>query len=212
MNTVIFDLDGTLLDTIGDLAEAVNFALENNGLSRLPVETIKSYVENGAARLIERSSGSKHGEPLFEKCRKDFSAYYMSYLHVFTKPYEGVSETLKELKNRGFNTAILSNKPDNAVKELSDFFFKGLIDIALGERGGVPKKPDPTAVLEIIDRFGVNKEDVIYVGDSEVDIQTGRNAGVKTLSCLWGFKTKEFLVENGAEILLEKPNDILKHL
>ncbi|MCD7855476.1 MAG: HAD family hydrolase [Clostridiales bacterium] len=209
---MIFDLDGTLLDTIGDLAEAVNFALENNGLSRLPLETIKSYVGNGAGVLIEKSSGSKQGEPLFEKCRKDFSAYYMSHLHVFTKPYEGVLDTLKELKNRGFNTAILSNKPDNAVKELSDFFFKGLIDTALGERGGVPKKPDPAAVLEIIEKLGVNKDEVIYVGDSEVDIQTGKNAGVKTLSCLWGFKTKEFLIENGSEILLERPNDLLKYI
>lgn len=212
LKTVIFDLDGTLLDSIGDLAAAVNFALKKNGFAELSVETVKGYVGNGARLLIERSSGAKDGTLLFEKCYEDFSEYYRGHLAVLTKPYDGVSEVLWELKCRGITTGILSNKPDAAVKELWAVYFKELIDFALGERAGTPKKPDPMGVFEVMKELGAKKSEVLYVGDSEVDILTGKNAGVKTLSCIWGFKTREFLTENGAEILIEKPAEILDYV
>lgn len=212
LKAVIFDLDGTLLNSIGDLATAVNFALEKNGLSALPLETVKGYVGNGAGLLIERSSKMKRGSPEFKKCYEDFLSYYKEHMAVLTKPYEGICEVLSRLKSREIKTGILSNKPDMAVKPLSEHYFKNLIDFALGEKEGSPGKPDPAGVFEVMKELKSGKADTLYVGDSEVDILTGRNAGLKTLSCLWGFKTREFLIEKGAETLIEKPSEILEFL
>ncbi|MCD8159087.1 MAG: HAD-IA family hydrolase [Clostridiales bacterium] len=209
MNTVIFDLDGTLLDTLGDLAEGVNFALRNNGLNEIGEETVRGYVGNGAKLLISRSTGEDFEDPLFKKCHEDFREYYFNHLSVKTKPYDGIEDVLKSLKARGFKTAILSNKPDTATKALSELYFGSLIDFAQGEKPEINKKPAPDGVYAVLKELGADKENTLYVGDSEVDIQTAKSSGLKCISCSWGFKGREFLLKNGAENIADKPKNIL---
>ncbi len=212
MKGIIFDLDGTLLNTIGDLAAAVNFSLKNNGYRELEEKTIKTYVGNGARLLIARSLPDGFKADDYDKCFADFSEYYIENCMVKTVPYDGIMELLEELKIRGIKTAVLSNKPDRATKLLCRHYFGDFIETAAGERQGIRKKPDPAGIYEILKIFGLPKEDVVYAGDSEVDIMTARNSSLACLSCCWGFKPKEFLIENGAEILMDKPADLLKYI
>lgn len=209
MKAVIFDLDGTLLDTIGDLAEAVNYALEKTGYKRISVNTIKTYVGNGAGLLIARSIPQGFENEKYELCKKAFSEYYMSRIDVFTKPYEGIMELLGRLNDAGIKTAVLSNKPDGAVKKLAHKYFKGMENAAFGEREGIKRKPDPSGVYDIMERLGAAADETVYVGDSEVDIETAANAGIRCICCAWGFKGQKFLEEKGAKYIAKKPEDIL---
>ncbi|MBQ9113436.1 MAG: HAD-IA family hydrolase [Clostridia bacterium] len=209
--TVIFDLDGTLLDTLDDLHAAVNVALHEYGLMPRTREEVRSFVGNGVAKLIERAAGAASQE-LFEKLLAAFKTYYSAHCKDRTKPYVGVAEVLRELKKRGVKTAVLSNKPDFAVKLLAEEYFQGYLQSAVGENeaGGIRKKPAPDSLFAVLDELQATKETTVYVGDSEVDIQTARNAGVDCISVTWGFKDREFLVENGARILIDEPKEILR--
>lgn len=209
---IVFDLDGTLLDTLDDLYHASNYALQVNGYPIRTKEEIRSFVGNGAVKLLERASGKTGAE--VDKLVATFKEYYGAHCKDYTKPYDGIRELLQELKNRGIATAIVSNKPDEAVKILAEEYFHGEVFLAVGEKeaAGIRKKPAPDSLFAVMQAFGVTKEETLFVGDSEVDIQTGKNAGVDCVSVSWGFKDEEFLQANGAEKIISRPMQLLESL
>ena len=211
--TIIFDLDGTLLDTLDDLWAAVNAALKKFSLPLRTKEEVRSFVGNGIVKLMERSAGKVEKE-VFDGVLAEFKRYYGEHCEDNTKPYEGIMPLLEELKKRGIKTAVVSNKADFAVKKLAEGYFQGLLQEAVGENeeGGIRKKPAPDSLLAVMQRLGAGTRSTVYVGDSEVDIQTAQNAGVECISVTWGFKDREFLVENGATLLIDEPKELLEVL
>ena len=204
---VLFDLDGTLLDTLDDLHVAVNFVLEKY---RLPIRTrdeVRAFIGNGIVKLMERSVGAGMRSMVnLDDVVTDFKAYYGAHCQEKTKPYDGVMELLANLKKAGVKVGVVSNKAHFATAQLCEYYFGDLVDVAIGENeaGGVRKKPAPDSVFAAIEAVGgVDPSRVVYVGDSEVDIQTAMNAGVDCISVCWGMKDREFLVENGASVLID---------
>ena len=208
--TYIFDLDGTLLDTLQDLAAAVNFALRKNGMEEHSIDDIRRFVGNGVRKLIERAVPDGSKNPRIDEVFADFRSYYMQHSLDTTKPYDGITEILQELKMRGCKMAVVSNKMMAATQELVAHFFPE-IEVAIGENEaeGIRKKPAPDMVFEALNRLGAEAETAVYIGDSDVDIQTAKNAGVPCISVLWGFRNREFLLEHGAQRFIEKPSEII---
>lgn len=208
---IVFDLDGTLLDTLADLHASVNFALEKFSFPKRSQEEVRSFVGNGIAMLIKRAIGKQ--TPLFEDVLQAFKTHYAVHCADKTQPYKGILPLLEQLKMQGVKTAVVSNKADFAVKKLADEYFGGLFLAAVGEdeANGIRKKPAPDSLLSVLQKLGADKQKTVYVGDSEVDIQTAQNAGVACISVAWGFKDKDFLIENGATVLIDAPDEILKY-
>ena len=208
--TIVFDLDGTLLDTLDDLWAAVNSALKKFGLPLRSKEEVRSFIGNGIVKLMQRASGELEG-PLFDGVLAEFKRYYGAHCADNTHPYKGVMPLLEELQTRGVKTAVVSNKADFAVKKLAEGYFQGLLQEAVGENeeGGIRKKPAPDSLLAVMERLGACPRSTVYVGDSEVDIQTAKNAGVACISVTWGFKDKAFLLKNGASVLIDEPKELL---
>ena len=208
--TYIFDLDGTLLDTLQDLAAAVNFALRKNGMEEHSIDDIRRFVGNGVRKLIERAVPDGSKNPRIDEVFADFRSYYMQHSLDATKPYDGITEILQELQQRGCKMAVVSNKMMAATQELVAHFFPE-IEVAIGENEaeGIRKKPAPDMVFEALNRLGAEAESAVYIGDSDVDIQTAMNAGVPCISVLWGFRNREFLLEHGAQHFIEKPSEII---
>ncbi len=205
----IFDLDGTLLDTLDDLADSVNATLRYFSYPLRTREEIRKFVGNGMRNLIQLSLG---GVPEnFEDILAYFKKYYGENSQRKTKPYEGIVEVLQYLKSRGKKTAIVSNKADYATQALTKNYFNGLIDLAIGEneQAGVRRKPFPDSVLKAMDFFGANKDNTLYIGDSETDIQTAKNAGLRCISVVWGFRDKEYLIKEGATKIITKPCELI---
>ena len=209
---VIFDLDGTLLDTIEDLADSVNAALEMYQYPTKSLHQIRTYVGNGIRKLIERSLGAGTENPDFDNIFQAFREHYKDNCQNKTKPYAGVTEMLRSLKAEGRKLAIVSNKADFAVKKLNETYFKEFAMTAIGEQAEMKRKPAPDMVLQALKELGISKEKAVYIGDSEVDIQTAANAGIPCISVLWGFRSKELLEEHGAERFAKTPEDIMKLL
>ena len=209
--TYIFDLDGTLLDTLGDLAASVNYAMRTHGMPEHSVDEVCRFVGNGVRRLMERAVPGGADHPAFEAAFATFRRHYMEHSLDTTRPYEGIPEMLQELKRRGKHTAVVSNKFDAATKELCRHFFPDTIDVAVGEHEaeGIRKKPAPDTVLQALSQLGVGQEGAVYVGDSDVDIQTARNSGLPCISVLWGFRDREFLLAHGAETFVSQPSELL---
>lgn len=209
--TYIFDLDGTLLDTLGDLAASVNYAMRTHGMPEHSVDEVCRFVGNGVRRLMERAVPGGAAHPAFEAAFATFRRHYMEHSLDTTLPYEGIPEMLQELKRRGRHTAVVSNKFDAATKELCRHFFPDTIDVAVGEHEaeGIRKKPAPDTVLQALSQLGVGQEGAVYVGDSDVDIQTARNSGLPCVSVLWGFRDREFLLAHGAETFVSQPSELL---
>ena len=209
--TYIFDLDGTLLDTLGDLAASVNYAMRMHGMPEHSVDEVRQFVGNGVRRLMERAVPGGAAHPAFEAAFATFRRHYMEHSLDTTRPYEGIPELLQELKRRGRHTAVVSNKFDAATKELCRHFFPDTIDVAVGEHEaeGIRKKPAPDTVLQALSQLGVGQEGAVYVGDSDVDIQTARNSGLPCISVLWGFRDREFLLAHGAETFVSQPSELL---
>ncbi len=210
--TVIFDLDGTLLDTLQDLANAVNAALRQQGMPERSIEEVRQFVGNGVRLLMKRAVPGGEENPKFEETFSLFKKYYGEHCNDNTKPYDGVKELLTTLKQEGYAIAIVSNKIDFAVKELNELYFKDLVTVAIGEKEGIRRKPAPDTVVEALKELGKTKEEAIYVGDSDVDIETAKNSGMPCVSVLWGFRDKEFLNEHGASHYAEKAEDILTYV
>ncbi len=213
-NIIIFDLDGTLLNTLDDLADSTNFALKYFGYPTRTIDEVRGFVGNGVAKLIERAIPDGKANPDFEKCLELFKTNYAENMYNKTAPYDGIVNMLIALRQQGCKLAVVSNKFDAAVKELCDRYFRGLIDIAAGENEskGIKKKPAPDAVLSVVDRLCAKIDDCVYIGDSEVDIMTAKNSKMPCISVDWGFKSREFLIEHGAEIIISSAEELLKYL
>lgn len=205
---VIFDLDGTILDTLEDLKNSVNFALNKNGLPERSYEEVRSFVGNGIRLLIERSVPDNTDADTLEKCFGDFKLHYRDHSADNTKPYDGITGLLEELKRTGYSLAVVSNKADFAVQTLVEEYFPDLFSFAVGEREGIRRKPFPDSVNEAIKVLGVSSDEVVYVGDSEVDVETSRNAGVPCIAVTWGFRDKSVLEALCPEYIIDKPSQL----
>ena len=211
-HAVIFDLDGTLLNTLGDLRAATNHALEVRGLPPHSMEEIRQFIGNGIRLLICRAMPEGTPEAEIDAALDDFKAYYAAHIHDRTVPYDGIPQLLTALRKRGIKVAVLSNKIDSASQQLIEYFFSGKTDVVFGEHVGVPRKPDPTSCRMVMQQLGVQPEQVLYVGDSGTDMQTAKNAGLYAVGVTWGFRSKEVLLEYGADILVHRPEQILQIL
>ena len=210
-STYIFDLDGTLLDTLGDLAASVNYALRTHGMPEHSVDDVRRFVGNGVRKLMERAVPDGADNPRFDAAFATFRQHYMAHSLDTTRPYEGIPEALEALKARGCHLAVVSNKMMAATQELCRHFFPDTIEVAIGEdeAAGIRRKPAPDTVFAALKALGVGKENAVYVGDSDVDIQTARNAGLPCISVLWGFRDRDFLLQNGAETFISTPSELL---
>lgn len=204
---IIFDLDGTILDTLEDLYLSVNFAMNTLGFPKRTKDEVRSFVGNGMPKLIERSLPQGASDEDFERAFASFRGYYYAHSADHTCPYESIPEALMELKSRGYALGVLTNKAHGATIPLSEKYFSGIFDVVLGQTDSFPTKPDPTALFYIKDNLCVDK--MIYVGDSEVDIQTAKNAEIPCVSVSWGFKTRDFLLSHGAEIIADTAAEML---
>lgn len=206
---IVFDCDGTLLDTISDLTNAVNFALQS---VNAPMQTDKDtlgMVGNGIKKLVERSLPDNKKE-LFDVAFKKFKEYYNNHYDDFTKPYPGIPETLQILKEKGYVLLLVSNKNTLFLEKLYNKFFCDTISVSLGETEGLKAKPAPDMVEYVLKKVGIDKKDAVYVGDSDVDIQTAKNSGLDCISVSWGFKTREDLIKYGANIIIDAPQELLE--
>lgn len=209
-NTVIFDLDGTLLNTLEDLKDSTNYALNKFGYPSRTIEEIRCFVGNGVKKLIERAIPNGLENQDFEACLALFKQNYSENMYNNTAPYNGILEILSLLKNDNYKTAVVSNKFDNAVKELCKKYFDGLIDIAIGQSETIPQKPAPDSVFKAIQELNSCHCDCIYVGDSEVDVQTAKNANLPCIGVTWGFRSKDVLQNEGCKFIIDKSCDIIK--
>jgi phosphoglycolate phosphatase len=209
--TYIFDLDGTLLDTLTDLAASVNAALRKYGMPEHPLDDIRNYVGNGVRLLMERAVPNGAQNPQFDAAFAAFREHYMQHSLDTTRPYDGIPETLASLRAQGCHIAVVSNKMMAATQDLCRHFFPESVEVAIGEHEveGIRKKPAPDTVFAALRKLGVGIEGAVYVGDSDVDIQTARNAGLPCISVLWGFRDRDFLVRHGAETLVSTPQELL---
>ena len=209
--TVIFDLDGTLLDTLEDLTDSVNVTLEYMNYPTRTLEEIRSFVGNGMRQLINHAVPSGTSEVKIEEAFDYFCKYYFAHCNEKTKPYSGIPELLNELVRRNYKLAVVSNKRDEAVKELCCRYFD-MIEVVSGDKPGIKRKPAPDGVEYVLKQLDCEKNDAVYVGDSEIDILTARNAGVDCISVTWGFRTERELLDNGAVNLIFEPNELLRLL
>lgn len=209
--TYVFDLDGTLLDTLGDLAASTNYALRTHGMPEHSLDDVRRFVGNGVRVLMERAVPQGAENPQFEAAFHTFRTHYMQHSLDTTKPYDGILETLEALKAEGCRLAVVSNKMMAATQELCRHFFRDTIEVAIGEHEaqGIRKKPAPDTVNEAFRQLGVGKERAVYVGDSDVDILTARNSGLPCISVLWGFRDRDFLIQHGAETFISAPSELL---
>lgn len=212
IQTVIFDLDGTLLYSLEDLKDSVNFVMKKHGFREYTIDEVREAIGNGVRLLMERILPKDIDKNLFEECLSEFKENYSKNMYNKTKPYDGVLDMLKALREEGYKIAVLSNKFDSAVKELSNKYFGELVDLAVGQKDGVKEKPSPLGIQEIAKELDTDIEACIMVGDSEVDIQTANNAGIDCISVTWGYKNIDFLYDNGATKLVYAPEDILELL
>lgn len=216
---IIFDLDGTLMNTLDDLHNSVSYALEEAGLKPNGKQDTRRYLGNGIKNLVERSveqTKPDADEALKERVLETFRTYYVAHSMDKTAPYEGIQEMLKECQRRGFWTAIVSNKLAPAVKDLHEAFFADTIEVAIGETATVKRKPAPDMVNEAIQQLSllhgqnIAKEECVYVGDSEVDLKTAENSELACIAVSWGFRDKDFLVQCGAKTIIDRPDELLQ--
>ena len=209
--TYVFDLDGTLLDTLGDLAASTNYALRTYGMPEHSLDDVRRFVGNGVRVLMERAVPQGADNPQFEAAFQTFREHYMQHSLDTTKPYDGIIETLEALEAEGCRLAVVSNKMMAATQELCRHFFRDTIEVAIGEHEaqGIRKKPAPDTVNEAFRQLGVGKVRAVYVGDSDVDILTARHSGLPCISVLWGFRDRDFLIQHGAETFISAPSELL---
>lgn len=208
-NATIFDLDGTLLNTLDDLADSVNYVMEAHGFPTHTRDEVRRFVGNGVPLLIERAVPAGTGREIYEQCLAEFKSHYEQNMCNKTGPYDGIPELLAALRDRGVGMAIVSNKFDAAVKELCHRYYGEFIHVAIGERADVRKKPAPDSVFTALRELGASAEKALYIGDSDVDIQTARNAGLTSVGVTWGFRDRSLLEQEGANYIIDTPVQLL---
>lgn len=204
----IFDMDGTILNTIDDLAASLNFVLEKSGFPARTMDEVISFIGNGLRKLIERGVPEGTDSETVDKVLADFKEYYAVHCADKTAPYDGIIELLENLRRNGCLTAVVSNKADDAVQELCRKYFDGLFDYAVGERSGILRKPAPDSVNEVLEKLNVKRENAVYIGDSDVDIKTAENAGMDSIIVEWGFRERDFLLKKGAKTIVSAAKEI----
>lgn len=210
--TAIFDLDGTLLNTLSDLHGSVNFALREFSFPERSVDEIRRFIGNGVVKLMERSVPSGTDKETEKKCLDAFREHYLAHMSDNTAPYEGITDLLLSLRSKGVKTGVVSNKLHTAVAELCDDYFHGLIDCALGVSNESERKPAPLNVFKALEALGSEKADTVYIGDSEVDVQTAKNAGLLCIGVTWGFRDRAELLDAGADFIAENVKEAEKIL
>ena len=208
ITTVIFDMDGTVLNTLDDLATSVNYVLTRYGMPVHCTEDYRRYFGNGIRYALECAVPKGTEETTIDQMLPVFKEHYNAHCLDKTRPYDGIPELMKALRDRGFKLAIVSNKIDSAVKELNAKFFSAYVDVTIGEREGIRRKPAPDTVVQALKELKSSKHEAVYIGDSEVDLQTAANAGLPCISVLWGFREKDFLTEQGATVFANTPQEV----
>lgn len=208
-DTVLFDLDGTLLDTLADLADSVNYALRLFNCPAISAEDTRRFIGDGYVKLIERAIPGGIENPHFAQCLEEFKNHYNRNMMNRTKPYPGIMELLAELQKRGCRMAVVSNKNDLAVKALAEHYFGAYIQTAIGASAAIARKPEPVSVYMALEELGADKSDAVYVGDSDIDILTAQNAGIPCVSVSWGFRDVDFLLARGAVRIINEPVELL---
>lgn len=208
----VFDMDGTILDTLEDLKNSLNYALERFGYPARTLAEVRGFVGNGIRKLVERGVPADASTESTDRVFAEFSAHYALHCAENTRPYSGVTEVLRALRERGIKTAVVSNKADFAVRELCVQYFDGLFDAAVGEKAGVRKKPAPDSVNTVLAELGFDRRDCVYIGDSEVDLQTAQNSGMDCIAVSWGFREVDFLKNNGAKRIISEPSELLDEI
>lgn len=211
-DVVIFDLDGTILNTLDDLADSLNHVLEANNFPTHTKDEVRMFVGNGIRKLIERALPQDADEATRENIYNQFSEYYSQHSQDLTKPYDGIPELFKELKNLGIKVAVNTNKNEDIAKIVCDKYFPGMIDFIAGGRTDTPIKPAPDGVNKILKTLNVPKEEALFVGDSDVDIQTGANCGIDEIGVAWGFRGEEFLRQHGAKTVFSDVEQLKKYI
>lgn len=213
IKAAVFDLDGTLLNTLEDLADSCNLMLQNFDFPQRTIDEVRQFVGNGLAVLAEKAIPDGKKNPQYSQALDFLRKTYACHSQIKTKPYDGIIELIRQLNENGIKTGIVSNKPDAQVKELAARYFVPFISsqTAIGEQEskGIRKKPFPDSTIKVLDIMETQPAQAVYIGDSDVDIATAKNAGLPCISVTWGFRSKEFLLESGAQILAETPQDIL---
>jgi phosphoglycolate phosphatase len=212
MKAFIFDLDGTLIDSLDDLADAVNLMLGQHGYPLQPREVFPQYIGDGVHKLVERAlPESARDAETIAVCTADYQRHYEATWNVKTKPYHGILETLTALRESGMKLAVLSNKPHRFTLLCCEHFFaEGTFDMVLGQRSNVPRKPDPAGVIEIAETLGLTVTDCCYIGDSGIDMETATRAGMLAVGVRWGFRDEEELLAHGAQVLVNSPEELIQ--
>lgn len=205
---VIFDMDGTLLNTLSDLTDSGNHVLNKMNLKTYPEHEYKNFIGNGLKNLIIKMMPENSGETELKKAYDTFYACYEENKLNKTAPYSGIEKLLRELCACGVKTGIITNKPHIPACEMSEYYFKGLVELTYGAKDNIPKKPDPASLLSMINYFGVKADETLFVGDSAVDIKTAKNAGIKSCGVLWGFGKKEDIIEKGADYISKNADEL----
>lgn len=207
---VMFDMDGTVLDTLGDISDSLNHILKMHGMPERKPEDIRLMLGDGMEMLIRRAAPAGTADDKIQEILKDYKPYYGAHADIKTKPYDGICKLLEDLRSEGLKVCVVSNKADYAVQPLSEKYFNGLLDASAGENvsAGIAKKPHPAMCYKMMEQFGVSPSESVYIGDSEVDIQTAKNGNMDCIVVSWGFRDIDFLKENGAETIVSTPSEI----
>ena len=208
----IFDLDGTLLNTLEDLADSTNYVLSLHGYPVRTLEEVRRFVGNGIRRLIEQAVPEGVGTEIVDTLFEEFMPHYQEHCADKTRPYDGVIALLQSLKQQGIRLAVVSNKADDAVKELCDNYFPNLLEVSAGERVGIRRKPAPDTVNEVLKLLQIERERAVYIGDSEVDVATARNAEIDCVAVDWGFRDKDCLQKAGAKVIVSTTKQVEEYI
>jgi phosphoglycolate phosphatase len=211
-DTIVFDFDGTLLDTLKDLTDSVNYVLNKYGYPVRSIDEIRRFLGNGIARLLELSIPNGLSNPKFKICLEELKEYYSKNMNNKTGSYKGINELLEQLVKKGYKIGVASNKFDEALKELNKQYFGKYIKVAIGQTENRRKKPAPDIVFKVLEELNSTADKAIYVGDSEVDVNTAKNSGLICVGVTWGFRDKEVLAQEGADYIIDKPLELLEIL